>query len=211
MLGPYSQQCVDARELLTISEENLVAIIDGVENRLITNDGFFSVGLLDLSGVSVSGAMKTRLGGGSAYERWANEVFLADKVISKSPETQNAFPLLTLPVCELDNDWWKGLGILTEDFTEGGKKVLYEYEGRRYRGKRISRDLIIAQETRSALELCVYEALNGRVNPEAFAHMAGFVGTREVMIDFDDVDIPSQEDLKPYIDLAHELVVAIDI
>lgn len=203
MSRPFTEQCFEARSMLVLDDEAMGTLRKAVDAE-VTSTGFMKLGKMSLDASSVFVGLKTRVGVGGSVGRWAREAWLADRVMSRFPETQQNFPNFTLPVKDLG--WWLGGGLLTEDFTEGDEKDLVEYNNRRkYRGfLQVERGSIDSE-----LERKVYDTLSGVVNAEAFSHMTGRVSDREVMIDFDDIAYSSQMegDIEEYVELASQIAI----
>ena len=199
-LGPFTAQCVDAKEMLNLSQANIRAITEAPHGT------FTSIGQISLDGIEVYAGLKRRSGLRGTLYRWAREAHLADKVITKYPAITDSFPLFTLPVIEVGENPRKwGKGLLTEDFTSFGTRSLAEYNNS-YGTFYVQR-----RDITSELERTVYDALDGRVHKEAFQHMSGFAFDREVMVDFDDIGFPDESDLAPYLDVGEKLVIRLPI
>ena len=109
----------------------------------------------------------------------------------------HAFPLFTLPLIAESDDYAR-VGLLTEDFTNNGEVSLKEYQ-RRY-SFTVKREEIL-----SDLEKKFFDALDRRVYKEAFQHMAGKAGGREVMIDYEDVLDQNPTDIAAYEEVANSI------
>ena len=194
---PFTAQCIDAREMLDVTTE----LIDGLVNT--PRRVFRAIGAISLDGVEIFAGYKTRAGFDRGVERWAHEAILADIVMERFPETANSFPVLTIPIEDHNLDRLRGGGLLTEDFTENGAHPLHEYR-RHFNGLQSDKWSI-----ESELEQQVLDALDGTVYKEAFQHMAGFAGLREVMVDFNEVHYPTEAVVEEYMEVGKGLVLDI--
>ncbi len=183
---PFTSQCIDVAASLQIPP----AVVERIPATPIGE--FRSLGSAGLLGYDFYVGFK-RIS--NPTRRWAHEAALADKVMARFPETIHAFPLFTLPMIAQSDDHAR-VGLLTEDFTNNGEISLEEYR-RRY-SFTVKRDEII-----SVLEKKVFDALDRRVYKEAFQHMAGLAGEREVMIDYNDVLDQNPSDIAAYEEVAN--------
>lgn len=192
---PFTSQCIDAAKLLEISP----GLCEGIRTTPFCT--FRSLGAASLAGCEVFVGFKTRLDGHHPAHRWAREAILADTVMSRFPDTIHAFPLFTLPVIAESDDGRKR-GLLTEDFTQGGKVALEEY-------RRNYSFYVRGSEIQSLLEKKVFDAADGSVYREAFQHMAGSAGGEEIMVDYSDVLFPTEEEITAYEEIGRTLTLQI--
>jgi hypothetical protein len=194
-LGPYSGDCLEAFEMLEIDKAATYAIYKAPRGE------FTPLGDIKLMGEPVAAGIKKR----HVWEaglRVARELHLADRLLTKFPARSNCLPLFTYAVNYGGNGY---AGILTEDFTRNGQRVLHETRN----DFGLDRLSPRREEAPEGLHRDVYDALNGRVYKEAFRHMIGFVFDREVMIDFDDVAFPSTSELNAYQELVDTMTVIV--
>jgi hypothetical protein len=198
-LGLYSEACADAFEMLDQSEE-LLERIRNARSREFIMQPFVPIGEVALGGddMMVYAGVKNR--GFSSVKRVAEEMHVGDLLLAHKPELVDALPTFSLPI----EHWDRDSGILTEDFTQNGRVQLAErYE--HFQGiRRIHRF-----DVPEGLYQDVYDALEGRVYAEAFGHMMGWVGHREVLVDFNDIAHPSQSEIDKYSEIAQSLLIKV--
>jgi hypothetical protein len=198
-VGDYSQACIDAFELLDLSE----AVLDRIRSartREKVFEPFVPIGEVALGGddMLVHAGVKNR--GFSSVKRVAEEMYVGDLLLAHKAALVEALPMFTLPISDGDRD----SGILTEDFTQTGNVRLDE---RRENFPIIGR--VHRFDVPEGLYRDVYDALDGKVYREAFRHMMGWVGHREVMVDFNDIGHPSTSTIETYSEIAHKLLIDI--
>ncbi|MBP7807174.1 hypothetical protein KA047_01620 [Candidatus Saccharibacteria bacterium] len=192
--GLYSEACSDAFSMLALSPEVAHRIL-GVDP---TQSEFTPIGQVALGGddMLIHAGLKT-----TSYDcitRVALEMQVGDRLLRYQPSRFDSLPLFTLPAANTDGET---VGILTEDYTQEGTLELVE---RRHRFRPFN---IRRHEVPEGLYLDVYDSFEGRVYSEAFGHMMGWVGHREVMVDFDDIAFPDQAELVGYVELAEALTL----
>lgn len=195
-MGPYSSDCLDAFDLLSLDPDAVSGILEAEHGR------FTAIGGVSLADMPFPAGIKKR----SAYEartRVARELYFADRLLTAFPSRSSSLPMFTFAV--KNEARGRYVGMLTEDFTQGGSRLLDETRnsfGLSYR--RATRE-----DAPEGLHRDVYDALAGAVYNEAFRHMIGFVFDREVLIDFDDVAYPAREDVEAYEQLVDGMTVII--
>lgn len=197
-LGTYSRDCLDVFDLLELGDAATQALLEARHGK------FTPLGDVLLMGEPVAAGIKRRSTSakGGAIDRVARELYLADRLLTAFPARSANLPLFTYPVVNPTDG--RNIGILTEDFTRGGTRVLDETSndfGRYSRAKR--------EDVPEGLHRDVYDALNGNVYGEAFRHMIGFVFDREVLIDYDDVAYPPDDVLDEYRELIGGMTLTI--
>ncbi len=192
-LGPYSRDCLELFDTLQLSEGALAAIATAPKRK------FTAVPGVSFMGEAFPAGIKKREASQRIIARVANELYFLDNLLKKFPNHSISAPLFTYAVA------FEGrpTGILTEDFTAGGTRSLTE------RHDYFSNPVTRAELPREGLYLDIFNSLGGRVYQEAFGHMLGFVFDREVLIDFDDVAYPTDEDQSRYKDLVNRMTVRI--
>ena len=174
-LGSYSSECLEFFDLLEIDNLTIERI------RTAEDSVFTPLGNISIMGEPIAAGIKKRHPR-ETKSRVARELYLADQLLAAFPERSSALPLFTYAV--RDEEKGKYAGILTEDFTRNGTRVLDEIRihfslASRLHGRR--------QDAPEGLHRDVYDALNGDVYPEAFRHMTGRLLDHEVLVDFDNV------------------------
>lgn len=197
-LGAYSEACIDAFDMLDLSQELLQRIRDARSEAI--SRPFVPIGEIALGGADLMVYAGVKDRGFSSVKRVAEEMHLGDLLLAHKPELVDALPTFTLPIQERNRD----SGILTEDFTQAGQARLDEDRKHFSLLGRIHRS-----ELPEGLYRDVFDALSGRVYGEVFNHMMGWVGHREVLVDFNDVAHPSTAELEAYSGIARELLVKV--
>jgi hypothetical protein len=167
-----------------------IEISDAAANAIVAapDRKFTVVAGVTLLGEQVATGIKKREVSPRVPARVANELYLLDRLLTRFPKHSGAVPLFTYAVKVGEEHE----GILTEDFTRSGTRLLTE--------GRI--DFTASNRKRehapTGIYRDVYDALDGRVYPEAFSHMCGFAFDREVLIDFNDVAYPENDETEAY-------------
>lgn len=202
LLGPYAEACKEAFELIEVDEKLTSKI------REASPSEFTPIGTVALGGddFAVHAGIKRRIAVHytSVAERVAREILVGDELLTHKPQRVQSLPAFVIPVFEKDG---KSVGILTEDFTEGGIQHLEE-DYWRFGTFRTER-----KDIPEGLTLDVYDALEGQVYMEALGHTQGRVGSSgvEVLIDFDEVPDNSivKEKIGPYEEFAQAIAITL--
>ena len=199
-LGSYSQACIDTFDMLDLTHDVMNRIRKARSTPLLW-ESFVPIGEISLGDddMQIHAGVKNR--GFSSTTRVAEEMYLGDLLLTHKPGLVEALPMFALPIKWGSED----KGILTEDFTQNGNARLDE---RKHPFRGIFR--VRRFDVPEGLYRDVYDALSGQIdNAEAFGHMMGWVAHREVLVDFNEIAIPSENKIEPYKEIAEALTVEI--
>lgn len=132
--------------------------------------------------------------------RALREIAIAETLIRANPELRSALPLFAACATSFDNP----IGVLTEDFSEGG---LVKVEEDKHRVRPFTPPWDLPTEFHKR----VSEALGGIFCAEAFGHMSAVLEDKTVLVDFDDIayleDLKVMEEVLVYAELANAVVI----